>query len=80
MWIYSKRCGYNEKDADMLKKMWIYLSSKPVTKTSQNDLSLSLSASLCLSLPLSVHLCLLEILEISYHTYQLSLYTPVSES
>ena len=42
----------------MLKKMWIYLSSKPVTKTSQNDLSLSLSASLCLSLPLFASLCL----------------------
>ena len=31
MWIYSKRCGYNEKDVSMLKKMWIYLSQKPLS-------------------------------------------------
>ena len=31
MWIYSKRCGYNEEDMDMLKKTWIYLLPKPLS-------------------------------------------------
>ena len=34
MWIYSKRCGFKEKDVDMLKMMWIYLSQNP--SASQN--------------------------------------------